>query len=170
MMYLHRNVISLIQLFTFLFLLFTTVACAKQPETLHLQVIEREIQSGETNETMHFMVISDAQQFDEVYDEIHAVDFQKPPRPEIDFDRQRVLIAFMGQKSTAGYEINFAPTVLHQADTLTIAVETQSLAPGAIAAQVITSPYVMAVVEKGAYTQVKFVDADGRLLDVIDVR
>ena len=169
-MYLHRDVISLTQLFIFLFLVLTTMACAKQPETLHLQVIEQDIQSGETNEAMRFMVISDAQEFAEVYNQIHAAAFQKPPRPEIDFNRQRVLIAFMGQKSTAGYEIHFAPTVLRQADTLTIVVEMQSLAPGAIAAQVITSPYVMAVVEKGAYTQVKFVDADGRLLDVIDVR
>src|SRR5687767_2165668 len=109
-MRLHCDVVALIQLCTVLLLTLTAMACAKQPATLNLRVIERAAQSGEANEAMHFLVISDAQQFAEIYSQIHAADFQKPPRPEIDFDRQLVLVAFMGQKSTAGYGINFAPT------------------------------------------------------------
>lgn len=145
------------------------MACTKQPIPLELRVLERAAQSGQAEPSLQFMVVSTEQQFAEVYRTIHAAAFQKPPPPVIDFDQHRVLVAFMGQKSTAGYEINFTSTAQQVDTTLDVTVQMQGVPENSMAAQIITSPYVLAVIEQGLYRHVRFVDEENQLLAVVEV-
>ena len=113
-----------------------------------------------------FMVITDRQSFEELYNQTHSLQIPKPDLPEIDFDNQIVLGAFMGLKSTGGYGIVFNDSVSESGDTLKVTVKFQEPPQGAILPQVITSPYVMATVDRGQFKQVQFIDSKGNTLAV----
>ncbi len=153
-----------------LFVMGAAMACSKQPVQLELKVVERAVQSGQAESILRLMVISTESKFAEIYRQIHAASFQKPSPPVIDFDQQHVLLAFMGQKSTAGYEIDFASSARQLDETLEVTVDLHTLSPTAVAAQIITSPYVLAVVEQGSYRIVRFIDKQNNSLAEIDVQ
>jgi len=140
------------------------------PHHFQLRLLESQIHSGIAKPHLQFMVISDRSHFVEIYTNLHAETLPKPSLPEVDFATQRVLVAFMGQKSTAGYAIQFEEIIVQRDDNIEVTVRRRIPPPGAILAQIVTNPYVMAVVDKGAYTQVKFVNEDGHVLDVLDVK
>ncbi len=75
------------------------------------------------------------------------------PKPAVDFSKQMVLGVFMGSRSTGG----FAVEILGASETggaLTVQYRETIPSPGAITAQVISSPYHLAAVPKvtGAVT------------------
>jgi hypothetical protein len=136
---------------------------------LNVRLLESQIHSGVTESHLRFLVISEQHRFLEVYNKIHAVTLQKPVLPEVDFATQRVLVAFMGQKSTAGYAIQFAETALQRQTLIEVTVRLSTPSQDAVLAQVMTSPYALAVIASGTYTQVKFVTEAGQVLEVLDV-
>ena len=75
------------------------------------------------------------------------------PRPAVDFSKQMVLGVFMGSRSTGG----FAVEILGAAEAggaLTVQYRETMPPPGAVTAQVISSPYHLVAVPKvtGAVT------------------
>ncbi len=69
------------------------------------------------------------------------------PAPEIDFSRQTVLVALMGQQPTAGYTIDIVD-VRATGQNIMAYVATQRPDPDDVVAQVLTYPYSMVVVPK----------------------
>ncbi len=86
----------------------------------------------------------------------------QPPTPSVNFNQNRVVAFFWGQKPTGGYGIQLVNTQL-SGSTLRVTLRLVSPAPGAILTQALTSPFVMLEVP-GRFTKVEFVDAGGRLL------
>lgn len=140
--------------------------CQNANSQLQINVLASNAFSGNNDRNARFMVISDNANFADVYARTQSHKLKKPQAPSIDFEKKRVLVAFMGQKSTAGYRITFEEKISRTGDTLVVTVNMQSPPQGAALAQVITSPYAMATVERGKYRQIKFIDTDGNTLAV----
>ncbi|MHB9025638.1 MAG: protease complex subunit PrcB family protein [Armatimonadota bacterium] len=70
-----------------------------------------------------------------------------PPEAAVDFDKQSVIVALMGQQRTAGYEITIT-AVGHTDKRIDVTVMERRPAPGEMTAQVLTYPYHMVVVPK----------------------
>lgn len=86
----------------------------------------------------------------------------QPATPTVDFNQNRVVAFFWGQKPTGGYSVLYVGSQL-SGSTLRVTLRLVSPAPGAILTQALTSPFVMLEVP-GRFTKVEFVDAGGRLL------
>jgi len=119
-------------------------------------------QSAVEGEGMRFRIIADPAEFARTYAEIHGGETPKPSPPTIDFAHSVVLVAFLGQRPTAGYGIKLGPAehvVEDDGPWLQVAVTTRRPPPDAITAQVITSPYCLVGVARGEYRRVRFVAA-----------
>jgi hypothetical protein len=146
-------------------------ACAGQsPPHLALRVLESQVQSGIDEPQLQFMVISDQAHFTALYHDLHQMTLPRPAVPDVDLTSRYVLVAFMGQKSTAGYAIRFGEKVVKRHEAIEVTVYQDTPTEGAMLAQMMTSPYVMATVDRDAYTQVRFVDEEGHVLDEIGVK
>ena len=51
------------------------------------------------------LVIRDRNAFDKLWQQLHRLGSDKPPLPEVDFSREMIIVAAMGQQPTSGYEI-----------------------------------------------------------------
>ena len=140
--------------------------CRTANSQVQLTVLESDAFSGMQEAGPDFKVITDAQTFAEQYRKAHAHKLDQSDPPQVDFKNRLVLVAFMGQQSTAGYGIQFDSPPVREGGSLLVTVRMQKPPPGAILAQVITSPYAMAVIDRGDYTTIKFVDQDAKLLAV----
>jgi hypothetical protein len=67
--------------------------------------------------------------------------------PHIDFDRETVVAVFMGSRPTGGFSVAIV-SATERDETLVVAYNETSPQPGAIAAQVLTSPYHIVAVPK----------------------
>jgi len=67
--------------------------------------------------------------------------------PTVDFAREIVLAVFLGQRPTAGYGVEIVRTINANGTLIVDYVETKP-APGAVAAQLITSPFHLVAVPK----------------------
>lgn len=148
-------------------------ACCLSPQAAgsapRLQVIESGLNSGIVEQEARFAVLSDQGEFAALHQDIHSVRLPAPPVPEIDFSQWRVLAGFMGVQPTGGYAIGFTePARLYDA-VVEVTVRFETPPPGAILPQVITSPFVIARLEKGAYSKVRFVDEEGKILETVEV-
>jgi hypothetical protein len=144
------------------------VACASAPmddirtQSVDVQQIEVGGQSAVETDSMRFRVIADAADLARTYAEIHGHEMPPPSPPAVDFKHSLVLAAFLGQKPTAGYGITLGPArhvVEDEGPWLVVSVTTRRPPPGALTAQVITSPYCLARVPRGEYRRVRFVAA-----------
>jgi uncharacterized protein (DUF885 family) len=74
-----------------------------------------------------------------------AIIGQGRPAPEINFNTQAVIVAYQGRKSTGGYSINISG-IRREGTTLTVNAKEQS--PGAMSAQMLTSPFVAVIIPR----------------------
>ena len=51
------------------------------------------------------LVIRERAEFDELWKRLHRFGSYKPPLPEVDFSREMIIVAAMGQQPTSGYAI-----------------------------------------------------------------
>jgi hypothetical protein len=86
----------------------------------------------------------------------------QPATPAVDFNLNRVVAFFWGQKPTGGYSVQYVSSQL-SGNTLRVTLRLNSPAPGAILTQALTSPFVILEVP-GRFERVEFVDAGGRVL------
>jgi hypothetical protein len=88
---------------------------------------------------------------------------------EIDFSADGVLLIWMGKKQSGGYALNL---LSDRADieNRTVRVSVGWIKPhkGAIVTQMITNPYLIIRLARGAYDTITVVDADGRDKVVVD--
>ncbi len=71
----------------------------------------------------------------------HAVRSSPPQKlPEIDFRKEMVIVATLGQKTTGGYAIEIV-SVVEAADRLQITVKNTTPRPGAMTIQALTAPF-----------------------------
>ena len=158
---------ALIQAFVCIWITFIHTDCVKAQHQLRLNIIENKVHSGKIEKYLRFIIISDHKIFIETYRRMHSLELPQPKPPEIDFDTHRVLVAFMGQKPTSGYTISFDDVVVLLESMIEVKVRLARPPRDAILAQVMTNPYVMAIIEKGSYTRVKFVNEAGEVLAVL---
>jgi len=150
-------------------LVMCAIACASAPmedvleQPLAMEQIEVGGQSAAEGDGLQFRIIADPEEFARVYAEIHGGETPQPSPPTIDFAHSVVLAAFLGQRPSAGYGIRLGPAehvVDDRGPWLQVTVTTRRPPPGAITAQVITSPYCLVRVARGEYRRVRFVSAD----------
>ena len=144
-------------------------ACTQAVRSLSVTTIGSGISSGKIETGLRFLVISEPEAFDELYGQIASLTLPKPTTPAVDFAKYRVLVAFMGEKPTAGYGIRFAESARQRAQTIEVQILRTMPPKDAIVAQVVTNPYVVAMVARNHYTEVVFVDEPGAVLASIDV-
>ena len=141
------------------------VSCASVEPVLSESTRLDELASGAFSQSKReFLVISDAEQFRRVFSAIHqpAPDGRNPP--VIDFERNIVLVAFMGKKPSTGYAIGFEPWVHIEGGVARVRVIEQTPEPGTVLGMVITSPFVMARLARVDFREVRLVDAEGEVL------
>jgi len=76
-------------------------------------------------------------------------------RPNVDFSKEIVVAVFMGTRPTAGFSVEIVG-VREEGATLVVSYRETRPAPQALTAQVLTSPFHIVAVPKGATTGVKF--------------
>lgn len=88
-------------------------------------------------------------------------DTSKPPH--VDFNRLGVIAVYMGERPTAGYQVNLASTTakLGEHNELTLPVSWIEPSGDALSAQVITSPCILVSIPTGDYSTIQAVDEDG---------
>lgn len=92
----------------------------------------------------------------------HRIGAGKPSIPQVDWETHGIVMVHMGQKTTGGYRLELAqPHGRLQADSAMVSVNWIEPPPGAIAAQVITSPCLVFKIQRGEYHSVVIVDQSG---------
>lgn len=91
--------------------------------------------------------------------------FGAEPATPVDFRKEGVLAVYMGQRPTASYGLALHDPKVAIADGVgTVVVRLEQPAPGAIVAQVLTSPCLLVRMPKDGLSQVRVVDPAGTLL------
>ncbi len=126
-----------------------------------LRSLESGAQSGVTERS--FRIVSDECAFRQLHRSVHAHRIPLPPPPEVDFDRDIVLAAFLGARSTAGYHAGFGEVDV-AGDMARVIVFERSPPAGAVLAQVVTTPYAMAALSRWNLKAVVLVDPSGTVL------
>ncbi len=84
--------------------------------------------------------------------------------PAVDLSRQATLLVQMGQKPTPGYGLwPEQPVARLRGDVLEVILDWQSPPPGAILAQVITSPCMLIAIPRAGYKTIRVLDATGQV-------
>ncbi len=84
--------------------------------------------------------------------------------PKIDFGRDGVVLVSMGQQRTAGYSLALHDANVPVADGVaTVVVAFETPPPGAMVAQVLTSPCLLVRLPKEGIREVRIVDPSGAL-------
>ncbi len=91
--------------------------------------------------------------------------------PDIDFDRDGVLLIRMGEKPSGGYAIALSPERSCVRDrTAYVAVQWIEPDEGAMVTQALTRPYLLVRMRKGAYRRIVVVDQHGHERFARDLR
>lgn len=132
------------------------------PQPQNPRVMQQGSQSAYTNEGASAFIASNQSQLQSIWRLATGNQIPQPATPSVDFNLNRVVAFFWGQKPTGGYGVQYISSQL-SGSTLRVTLRLVSPAPGAILTQALTSPFVMLEVP-GRFTRVEFVDANGRLL------
>ncbi len=108
--------------------------------------------------------IADAETWRSWYGRITSARLPAPPVPAVDFPREGVLLLAMGSRSTAGYGLSLAEgTTTIRDGVLTVPVDWREPVPGALLAQVMTSPCLLVKAPAAPFKQIRVVDQQGRV-------
>lgn len=106
--------------------------------------------------------IQDRAQLEAVVRRMRRATIDAKPVPEIDFERNALVLIELGRRPTAGYQMRLASQrmVMDRGDGLiTFSVD----GPGGYAAQVITSPCLLVAVPRGDYRGVRALSTDNAI-------
>jgi hypothetical protein len=107
------------------------------------QVLKSGADAGGGGDGLRVTIIEDQATFSRVFGELFANQRPAPAAPAVDFTNDMVVLATLGERPTAGYGIKIESINCAQG-TLKVKVLTISPPPHKLAAQVITSPFVLA--------------------------
>lgn len=123
----------------------------------HLAVAEK-IQGDRSGyDTAQNLVVKDKGAFEAVWRKIHASVFPTPEPIGVDFEKEMIIVVFMGQCPTGGYSINIID-VVENADKLEVQVTRKRPASGDTVPMVVTQPFCLVRMER--------VDKEAVFLDV----
>lgn len=163
------NVFSILSSILIISFAFLFNGCRVSETTVNVRIFESGAYSGITDENSAFMIIANQDKLYELLGSLHA---RRAPMPEplpVEFETQMIAAAFMGEKPTAGYGIFFEEIGKIIDDTLNIVVIMTSPPEDRFTAQVVTSPYVLAAIERDEYSHIAFRDTGGNVLQTLDV-
>lgn len=132
------------------------------PQPQNPRVMQQGGSSAYTNEGASAFIASNQGQLQTIWRLATGNQLPQPATPSVDFNLNRVVAFFWGQKPTGGYGIQLVSTQF-SGNTLRVTLRLNSPAPGAILTQALTSPFLMLEVP-GRFTRVEFVDGSGRVL------
>ena len=108
--------------------------------------------------------IADAEAWRSWHGRITSARLPAPSPPAVDFSREGVLVLAMGSRSTAGYGLSLAEkSAVVREGVLTVRVDWSEPPPGALLAQVMTSPCLLMKVPTAPFDQIRVVDQQGRM-------
>jgi hypothetical protein len=108
--------------------------------------------------------IADAAAWRSWHGRITSARLPAPPAPAVDFSREGGLLLAMGSRSTAGYALSLAEeSAIVRNGVLTVRVDWHEPPPGALLAQVMTSPCLLVKVPEATFDRVRAVDRQNRL-------
>ena len=90
--------------------------------------------------------------------------------PSVDFERFGVLVVEMGQQPSAGYGFNTKDVSAYvEGQTANVRLACRRPPPGAITAQMVTSPWIMIRLPAGSFRNIRVVDQNSRILARIEL-
>ncbi len=108
--------------------------------------------------------IADAEAWRSWHGRVTSARVPAPPLPVVDFSREEVLVLAMGSRSTAGYGLSLAEkSAVVRDGVLTVRVDWSEPPPGALLAQVMTSPCLLMKVPTAPFDRIRVVDQQGRV-------
>lgn len=143
-------------------------SCDEAVQHVPVTTLESGVNSGKVEQELRLLVISEPVAFNEIHGDIASFRLPTPAPPVVDFAKYRVVIALMEEKTTGGYSIGFGESARLWDDAIEIQVARVSPEENAILSQAITRPYAIAVIERGRYTEIVFVDESGSVLASIE--
>lgn len=93
------------------------------------------------------LLITDEESFYSLWTEIHQNQMPAPKPPRVDFSTNMMVASFMGMRTSGGYSTSLRKAVFHN-ELVYFLVEETLPGQGCITTSAITSPYVLAMVEK----------------------
>ncbi len=132
--------------------------------TVSYRVIDRGAVSAESAASPRFRIISESAAFTETFQSLHAAELPQPKPPEVDFAQSAVLIVSLGQKPSAGNQVD-VEHIQQQKGVLNVQLRVSKPPPTSSQATVMTSPFiVIEVAKKPGWKTVKFFDQEQHLL------
>jgi len=137
------------------------------PPELHVEVVAGGTQGMGGSPEPSARWIASREDLDQVFGAQHALQLPAQDVKEalaVDSSAFRVLMVNMGQKPTAGYSFKLEPescSISQQTAHITL-IWTEP-APGMVAAQVITHPFILLKISKEGYDSVEIVDQQGQI-------
>lgn len=134
-----------------------------QPVTV--KALYRSTQCGVDHAEARASHIPDAVSFARVIERLRrAASSAAIKMPPVDFARNEALLVQMGQKPTAGYGLwPEQPVARLRGEVLEVVLDWQSPPPGAMAAQVLTSPCMLIAIPRTGYKTIRVLDAAGQV-------
>src|SRR4051812_20126566 len=86
------------------------------------------------------VVVTNKTQWAELWQKHTANKIPKPPAPDIDFNKESVILVTGGRKNTAGYSVEITD-VRRTKDQTEIVVSTKEPKPGALVAEALSAPF-----------------------------
>ena len=93
------------------------------------------------------LIIRDAKAWKEQWAKINSNRMPQPPLPKVDFDKQMLIVLFMGEKTTGGHSISVA-SIRDTGKQIEVAVKRKSPPPGGMSIMVMTQPYCIVAIAK----------------------
>lgn len=134
-----------------------------QPVTV--KALYRSTQCGADHPEARAIFLADETAFGRAIDKLRrargSAGIKTPP---VDFSQQSALLVQTGQKPTAGYGLwPEQPVARLRGDVLEVVLDWQSPPPGAMVAQMLTSPCMLIAIPRTGYKTIRVLDAAGQV-------
>ncbi|MEE8574100.1 MAG: protease complex subunit PrcB family protein [Thermodesulfobacteriota bacterium] len=140
------------------------VKSTEERQSLSASVLYTATTCGRAEKESKLTWINNSDDFKRVYGGLLKQSFglKENPRPKIDFKKNGVLLIEMGSRPTAGYAVESSNKGVRVIGSL-VEVNTHWIkpAPGAILAQIITSPCLMISFTASEYSIIRVIDQKG---------
>ena len=85
------------------------------------------------------LVVADSRSWRIVWQRVYSSVTPQPPQPEVNFSREAVVVASLGERSTGGFDIRIDSVVTHE-DGIAVYVTTAAPGPACFTPQSLTQP------------------------------
>lgn len=154
------------------FKLFAVLAClllfACGASAVSYRILDRGVMAAGPYASQHFRIISEAPDFKDTFQSLHATELPRPKPPEVDFATSAVLVISLGQQPSAGYQVD-VEQIQRQGEVLNVRLRLSKPSSTSVQATVMTSPYIVIQVPKQPdWKTAKFFDQEQKLLASLD--